>query len=647
MLDKLIVTYALVRYSWHEGCDHLDCFWPFALRVMPPDRMQVDLPYIRDFVKATYELEIPLHAVGMIMRRAEKEHYIERIPDQYPLLDKYSLSEKGVEYIQNVEMAEQVERRMNALFTDIKQFVDGKTNESILEEDISTALLSFIRKNMEPLVEFFNPSIDQIKKISLSKSLRSIGNHLVSYAEVAEREKPEHYSTLRDIVLGSVFTTVLNAQDIPKAVKQKAKGLKKCTLYLDTNIVFSILGLHERPFNEAAKELLSLIKSRNFALKVFSFTTDEISRVMNHYLTERDKYPASLVVENSIYSNLKRQGWTKADVRDFVRSIEQKLHDFGIEIEIVPEIDLNTYKIANETLRTTMERYKPNQGWASQNHDLAAIETTKNLRKYPVRRIENSKMLFLTADRGLSRFNFFEMGHKDNGTIGEVILDSLFTNIIWLSDPSANVSLKSTIAAHSHGLFVKREVWLRFFDALKKVKEESKVDDQAIANLFYDNYIENELTEFDEARIDEIDEIFALDRIEEAGKLMTAEREEREAEFISHLTKAVSEAEQKKEQEFADRLETIKKNLRIVSKKTGRIWSIIISTFLSLVAIAIFWGISIGTEVHWTINLGDLVALGFIWSKLRSYSEDKIMSFIYQRKLKEIDLADNQLLPSV
>ena len=157
-MDKLIVTYALVRYCWHEGSDHLDCFWPFALRIMPTDRQPVDLPYIRDCLKTTFELDIPLYSVRTILKRAEKGHYVDRIPAKYPLMEKYMLTEKGVTYMQDIELEAQVERRMNALFVDMKQFVDKEIGYTVIEEDISTALLSFVQKNVEPLVEFFNPT---------------------------------------------------------------------------------------------------------------------------------------------------------------------------------------------------------------------------------------------------------------------------------------------------------------------------------------------------------------------------------------------------------------------------------------------------------------------------------------------------------
>ena len=639
-MDRLIVTYALVQYCWSEGAGYLDCFWPFVIRAMPIEEKSVDLPYIRDHIKALFELDVPLHSLSAILRRAEQDGYVYRTPDQHPVTEKYSLTEKGLRYQGEFELESEVERRMAALIVDIRQFLDKEFEFSISEDDIAIALQSLIRKNMDPLIEFFNPSMSYRKPIRITKKLTRLGNCLARYMEIAEREKPDHYRTLRDIVLGAILTSVLNTKDISKITKGKALEFRGCRLFLDSNYILSVLGLHEKEFNEAAQELFSLLKSRDFDLKVFSFTVDEICRVMNGYITEGHKYPVSIAVENSIYSKLKRDGWTNKDVKAFIRSVEDRLKNVGIETEIITDVDIGNY-VADESLRRAIAQRKPMQPLASQNHDLAAVDKIKTLRKHPVRRIANAKVLFLTSDRGLNKFDFIDMGHKANGTIGEVILDSLLTNIIWLSDPGANISLKSIIAVHSHGLFIKREVWLKFYEALKQIRQEGKANDDAISALFYDAFIEEELVYFDESQIDDIDQEFVLSKIEEAGKLAKVEREKREAELISHLTEAQTKIEER-EQEFLSTLEAIKKKLRTTSAKTGSIMAIVYSILLSGGLIAACWFLCVNVRIQWVPDIAVAIiggtGLGAVWSKFRMYCRRAITSSVYKKKLKEFGL---------
>lgn len=644
-MDREIVTYALVRYCWGEGADHLDCFWPFAVRAVPGDGKLVDLPYIKDQVKAQFELDVPLYSLSAILRRAEQGEYVRRSRTDYPVTEKYCLTEKGLAYQDNVVAESEVERRMHALFVDIRQLLDKEFNLSASEDDISIALLALIRRNVEPLIEFFNPSVPSQRPIRFTKRLTRLSNYLAKYMEVADREKPEHYETLRDIVLGAILTTVLNAQDISKVTKGKALKFKGCKLLLDSNYIFSMLGLHEKEFSDAAKELFSLLKSHKFNLSVFSFTIDEICRVMNGYITGGYKYPVSIAVENSIYSKLKRDGWRDKDVKEFIMSIEGKLEEIGIETEIVTDIDLDNY-VASNSLREAIVQRKPTQPLSSQNHDLAAIDKIKALRKHPVRRLENAKVLFLTSDRGLNRFNFVDMGHGANGTIGEVILDSLLTNILWLSNPEANISLKSIIAAHSHGLFIKREVWLKFYEALKKIRLEEKVDDQAISTLFYDDFVKKELIDFDQSRLDEINEEFALSKVEKASKLAKADQEKREAEFVSRLTEAQTRVEQK-EQEFLNKLEAIKVKIRTSSASTGSRMSILFSVLLSAGLGVAGWFLYEVIGMPWLVAIFAGGVLSAIWTGFRRFCREKITSRIYAGKLKGTGLSDDTKSPLV
>ncbi|MBA7680074.1 hypothetical protein ES703_88382 [subsurface metagenome] len=645
-MDREIVTYALVRYCWGEGADHLDCFWPFAVRAMPGDEKLVDLSYIKKQVKDQFELDVPLHSLNVILRRAEQGEYISRSRTQRLATDKYCLTKKGLAYQNDVLAESEVERMMNAMFVDIRQFVDQDFNFKVSEQDISKALLALIHRNIEPLAEFLNPGVPTQHPIPFTRRLNRLGNYLAKYMGTADKKKPEHYKTLRDIILGAILTTVLNAQDISKVSKGETLQFKGLELFLDSNYIFSILGLHEKEFNDAAIELLDLLKSHKFKLKVFSFTVDEVCRVMNGYIVEGHKYPVSFNVENSIYSKLKRDGWKYKDVKDFVMSIEEKLKEIGIETQIVTDVDLDNYVASNE-LRVTISQRKPLQPLSSQNHDLAAIDKIKAFRRHPVRRLKNAKVLFLTSDRWLNQFNFIDMGHRSNGTIGEVVLDSLLTNILWLSNPKANVSLKSIIAAHSRGLFINRGVWLKFYEALRRIRLEGKVDDGATSTLFYDDFIQKELADFDRSQIESIDEKFALDKVERASKLAKSRQEEKEAEFIGRLTEAQTQIE-RREQDFSKTLETIKMKFRKSSISTGNRISIFFSALLSAVLVATTWFLFEIVVIGWLIAIvpsgsGGLI---LIWFKFRPWCKNKIAAKNYAKSLAEIGLDDTEA-PSV
>ena len=592
MVDS-VHAYVLIIALYNEGKDYLDCFWPFAIKVIPSNK-SVTSSFIQKKLKRKYNLQIPLHVLEVILARAQKIDYITKEKTDPLTPKKYRITRTGLNYSNKLETEIEVDRRTNALLLSIKKFFKDKA--ILLSEDqIHDLLLRFLGKNIHVL----NGCIDStIKSSSPTPKTEVCDRHLLDYMKSANKQDPTNYKTLQDIVMGLIIATLLYVDNPEEITLIRTKKFSHCQVFLDTNFLFSLLGLHTKELYESAKELLDLLNRYDFNLKVFSFTVDEISRVIHFFLKESYRYPTSIRVD-SLYSNLKRKNWNKMDVRAFIINIEENLKQHGITIEWIRDINLNRYS-PDEELRFSMGRYKPDQGVFHQNHDLAAITKIAELREKKVRKIEDSKLFFLTSDYRLTRFNYEEMGHKENGTICEVISDRVLTNILWLKNPNTKPPLKSIIAAHSTDLFVNRRVWDRFFNVLQNLKREKKIKDNDISTLFWHSYVEDALRSFEETETDKITPQFVLEELEKAEKLREESFEkrikgiekskdeeydlkikEKEKEFLQSLEKSVSEAEIKKENEWLQRIQRLKEQLRERSKNNARAWSFILTLLLT------------------------------------------------------------------
>lgn len=337
--------------------------------------------------------------------------------------------------------------------------------------------------------------------------------------------------------------------------------------FLDTNIIFSLLNLDEKELNEEANELINILKSYKCKLKVFTFTIQEICRVLQGYSQKSFLYSKTIRV-NSIYYQMKIKGWDKKFLKDFIINIEEKLSNLGLEIELVENVNINNYNPKKQEYLSRMLHYKPEIGRIYQNHDLAAIDKIEELRGgYPIWKVEKAKYFLLTSDKGLNNFNFKEMGHKRDGTVGEVILDRILTNILWLENPNANISLKSIIGAHSQGLFIQRSVWEKFTKILQQLKREGTVSDNKIASLFYHKNIEDVLREIDESEVDKINHQLVISEIEKVSKLKEKEEKRKEEEFIKTLGEEISKKEIEIGKKWLEKIREIKENLRKSSKE--------------------------------------------------------------------------------
>ena len=653
-----IYTYALIKTLYDEGRDYVDSFWPFAVKVIPP-RKSVDSSSIQKNLREKFDLTVPLHVIGVILARAERRNYIRQERDELTNSTKYRLTDAGLKYLFKLETDKEVERRINSLLESIKRFFEGK-GIRLGSDQIRELLLYFVQRNIDFLIECINPSVSP-RKITIPGS-RGYDRYLLEYIESADKQEPHNYRMLENLVMGSIISVLLYVEKPEDITKIRTMKFSHCQVFLDANFVFSILGLDNEEFNEPAKELLNLLKRYDFDLKVFSFTLDEISRVLNSYHRECHRYPADINV-NTLYSALNRKGWSKTDVREFIINLEQILRHEGIAIRWTRDINLSNYK-SDDVLRGTIKKYKPGQNVFHQNHDLAAIAKISELRGKTIRRIEDSKAFFLTSDVRLSRFNLKEMGHKENGTICEVILDRLLTNILWLKNPNTKPPLRSIIAAYSRDLFVNRRVWDRFYEVLQELKREGKIKDDDIATLFWHSYVEDALRSIEETEADKITPQFVLKeietvekrreedvekRIKEIGKAKEEEMEtilrKKEKEFAESLERSISEVESRREQEWLDKIRKIKENLGKHSEAKAAKWSIIYTILLTLAVVAI---IAVA-YLNVPFEILDLILTVFggggligLWKYGRSKIQSWLFERTYMQKLEEAKLSEIQ-----
>lgn len=545
---------------YDQGEDYIDSFLPFVLGAIKDSANTKD---IQSKLKQDYAIEMPSHVATNVLNRAERRDYV-----AYDR-KRFQLTSQGTHYLGQLETEAEVERRLNALINDIATFF-RENNTPIKENDIADLLYSFVLDNLQPLVECVNPSAKVEFDIETSDKHNNL---LVRYIRNAEKQKPDEFHTIQDVVFGSIISIILYTQQ-PADLDSLMNRFEHCQAFLDTNYIFSVLGFDADEFNEPANELFNLLKQAGFVIKAFDFTLNEIAHTLSFFPEEEYRYSQAVNV-NSVCNRLKRRGWTRTQVAELIANLEEVLTKKGISIEWDTGIDLNSFEPkGNGRLRSRLTQYKPQYNTLTQNHDLAAIEKVKQCRGHPVRQLQSCKALFLTSDNGLSRFNFIEMGHKDNRTVSEVILDRLLTNILWLRNPSSRLPIKSIVAAHSRSLFVQRRVWERFYDILKSLRQQEKVQDEHISMLFYHGYIESVLSKFGDGEADKITEEFALETIEKAAKFREEETtklmKEQEKQFVKQLKEAVSKKEIQEEREWLNTIQDSKASIRTHAEESIR-----------------------------------------------------------------------------
>ena len=578
---ELIYMYALLNALYDRGKDYIDSFFPFIINGLINNKI-MDKDEILIYLKDKYSIKMPIHVLDTILDRLVRQRFINRKRNYF------EIRQKGIDYSETFIDENIINRNINALIDDIFNFYNDK-KMFLNRSEIKELLINVINENLYDLIEYINPSISTDKKYIKFEDKYKI---LEDYIRIANEKKPEHYKTLQDMIFGSLISSILYTEGYHDLLSIRKPPVKDLIIYLDTNYIFYLLDMDHEIYAKPAMELHALMSLNNIKLKVFSFTIDEICRVIGNYGSEHYKFASSIQV-NTMYSSLKIKGWTKFHAREFILNIEKILGDKGIEVEWVPKYEVDNFKPQNINHLENILKYKPDISENTLIHDLLAIEKINKIRVRPVRMFDRSKAFFLTSDIRLNTFNMLEMGHKNNSTICETMLDRTLTNLLWLKNPNNNPSLESIISFHKSDLFVKKSIWETFYKTLLYLKKERKIDNEDIVTLFYTINIEEVLKQFNDKEVHKIDSDFVMEQIDKSrnieGEIRYEIKEQLKSEYDKIFDEKIKEAEFKKEQEkqleWNEKIAKIKINIIESSQKTANEYAIILSSSLCVIII--------------------------------------------------------------
>lgn len=535
-MREILYTYSLIKSFYEQGSDYIDSFWPLVLMIFPSERRSLPIDTIKKELTSKYGLDIPSHALITIIKRAKRNSYI----SQNQL--RYTLTPKGLRYREIIEKESDVSQRIDILVRGAVEYLRSEYSLDYTVDEINSQLIVFIRDNIEYFEQYVNPNSTAIEEHYQIKMLFEHEEALINYFIAIEQNNPDLLKTLQDIISGSIISVIVNSSSF----RSPSRSFDRTYIFLDTNIIFSILDMDHQEFAMPAQELFKLMVSENtFKFYVFDFTIVEIIKVLNNFNKERFAQGGTFKVA-SVFDSLRAKGWGIADVKEFIIKIEETLSNKGINIYST-NINLDNYASTLDELRPSISRYKPHQGRWGQNHDLAAIEIISSIRKSKPRRIEKAKALFLTSDIKLATFNFNEMKHKELSTISEVIPDRVLTNMLWLKNPSLlqHLPLKLIIAMHSRNLFINNYVWKSFYHTIEKLRKSGDISERDITILLYDQNINDELRVINPENADKIDDSWIMINIEAVKTRLDYEKE-------SDLKLLETEYEQKLSQKADD-----------------------------------------------------------------------------------------------
>ncbi len=525
---RRLCSYSLLESMYSSGFEiYTDCFVPIIVQILS-DRETADVDAIKSELDSF--LPLPILLINKLIQRAVQKGYVVSTREVISGVDTsvYSL---------NHEISKEFEGQRNKVQKDI----------NLLEKDVEKYFKNVYFRAGRPILQIIQSFVDDSDFLVNFPDISSMhgtgisiekkdGQYLLQY--LREQASKKHIDTFIELVKGSIIARALDWTDIDSL---DVKSFKRCQVILDTNYLFSLLGLHGEKTKKIALELFDSIKFFDFKPKITDFTLEQLIRVLERYDRKRQEEEQIggkkiLYYERpSVYETLlNEKDWYEKDVLEYIESIDEKLDKIGIEVVTTniilknnePPEDESLEKLCNDYSSSFAKRkyeYPVESNSFGKLHDFAAISLIKRMRQNKSVNINDPKAFFLTSDCHLALFNQLDM-ERNIGELAEVLLDTDISALLWFLSKGREVigfSLDTIIAAYARKLFIDERVFKRFKILLKDMIDKGKIDLEDTPHRFYVN-IQADLCEFSEKSLSRITEGYIKD------KFLKSQEEERQ-----------------------------------------------------------------------------------------------------------------------
>jgi len=594
-MDNAVTAFAAIKTFYDTGNDLIDVFGNIILLVLKDEKGYSTLEVQASFLDKI-KFNIPTDVLRTILKRLKKNSFVNYENLQDVGFSSIRITEEGKYKRTKIESEFlEAKREETVLMLAIQQYISKKNGYKFPLEYISNIFNNFVTDNISGAVF----TLEREKEFS-GGDISNGNNHIISYFIESEKEDPANFERVKVILYGRIIAnTFLNRRF------EGDSKLDNLNIYLDTNIVFSLMGFHDDFDNKNIEEVISLIKNAGCYLKIFSFTKDEITRVLSGYLRDYSFYSEQIIVD-SIYFALKKKGYTVTDIIHLIESIDDKLKEFGVEVDY--SYDAESLVLGKDAALSKLAGYKKSTStrYALQ-HDLAVILAVQKIRnKNRVFLWEKSHAIFLSSDTQLSLYDFKEHEHENQRTVPEVIFRSDMTSMLWLKGCSGsdNAFVHSFTANYARGAIISTDLWNKFVVAIKSKLKTGIITQQNVEEIIVLHDTGKILREKGESGIEEIlnDERMALlkekkqkqeEEAEANQKLILDQTEKLQLLEEIALKKEREKQHVEKEKQDAEKLildqaEKLEHFLKVIVSECKTTWTKIINIGVGIIALFLF-----------------------------------------------------------
>ena len=588
-----ITLFAAIKILHSEGHDLLSAISSLVIQCIEDNN---SFEGIQQKFRKEYFTDIPEGSLRTILKRLKQKHFVEygakfsnvqlKIPEGVQRKAELGNSVSGLR------------RDFYSLIHDMRRYY--AVNNYDLPADLEKELVLFIDQNIG-----YTSSLLR----GCDQSVTSNYAHIASYIANIEKNDSDKFKLLQNIFFGRVYINIIKTRDT--YAKNVSLGMTK--VYLDTNILLSLLGFHDASYKQQADELLSILRqAQKIEILVFDETVTEARRLLKAADQEFGKYTNNIPVD-SLYYRLKRNGHTKESVTILMEQLETRIDSLGIKIVSLPVLNegSNDYKKISSEISSEAVRLGRPKPCVTLRHDARVLLAVKLLRNNMHSRLfEKSQHLFITPDTVINVVTHSRS--KESLVYPLSISVTEIVSTLWIrnigSDAIATAMIRQSIMAYVRERAISQDLWNKFIIAAEEAVNNKQLTRDDIAVIMSDEETKRILAE---KQYDAPQQLVSDNYIKSLRKVR--ESESRERELAINKVQNVEDYINKKSKKLANCVVKTIAGLLIVigTLIVGMLIKTFgISDFVNLltifsIIIVLFFALFLGVQdkVQWIINV--------------------------------------------
>jgi hypothetical protein len=316
-----------------------------------------------------------------------------------------SLKEERYQYLKTMQNQNNIYRHIVNFYRD-----SGYTDEIISLTDFTKLIQNFLYKifvqNLEKSKSLFDKSLDisdLVEKISFSNDEKELINMFLDY------DSPGKDKAIFNIGSWAVEFATING-DVE--LENQLNNITHKTLYLDTNVLFRLIGIDGERRQKRLINFLERCKTSGQSLKITKTVMDEYHKSfeigVKHIISLSPKVKYTDPIPNSIVQHYFNSNGISVDIflAETEMTFNEHIKNLGIQIE-----SYDFYAEADGKHRLKIDKYSEDiMNYKHQTHEFQSLPDATNivyigsLREGHGCNFNDSMYFFLTVDKALTKW---------------------------------------------------------------------------------------------------------------------------------------------------------------------------------------------------------------------------------------------------